>query len=247
MLMEGTTAVVTGGTRGLGRAIAERFLDEGASVVCAARNPYDIKEVADRHPGRLLYHETDVTDEDSVRDLVETTVAEFGGLDVLVNNAGVSRDGKITRLTLDEWNTTVTTNLTGVFLGTRAAAPVMAERGGGRIVNISSCVATRPAPGTSAYSASKAAVEMFTRSSAVELAPKGIVVNALAPGYIDEGMGRQVAANPKVWEVYRHRMLAGRLGRPDEVGSAAVFLAGAEGSYVNGHVLEVNGGLMWTS
>ncbi|GGZ31593.1 beta-ketoacyl-ACP reductase [Streptomyces inusitatus] len=247
MRLQDRTAVVTGGTRGLGRAIAESYLAEGASVVCAARNPYDIEELADVYPGRVHYQETDVTDEDSVAELVEVALETFGALDILVSNAGLSRDGSISRLSAADWNATVGTNLTGVFLCTRAVIRIMAERGGGRIINVSSCVATRTAAGAAAYSASKAAVEMFTRTSAVELAPKGITVNCLSPGYIDEGMGKKVAADSRVWETYRRRLLAGRLGRPDEVGSAAVFLAGDDSSYVNGHVLEVNGGLMWAA
>jgi 3-oxoacyl-[acyl-carrier protein] reductase len=247
MRLRNTTAVVTGGTRGLGRAIAESYLAEGAAVVCAARNPYDVKELADTYPGRVRYQEADVTDEDSVNRLMDAAVEAFGRLDVLVNNAGVSRDGTIGRLSVADWNATVATNLTGVFLCTRAAIGPMEAQGGGRIVNVSSCVAGRPVVGAAAYSASKAAVEMFTRTSAVELAPKGIVVNCLSPGYIDEGMGRQVAADGRIWEAYRKRLLSGRLGRPEEVGAAAVFLAAADSSYVNGHVLEVNGGLMWAA
>jgi 3-oxoacyl-[acyl-carrier protein] reductase len=245
MRLTGMTAVITGGTRGLGRAIAEGFLDEGASVLCAARNPYDIEELVDKEPDRVAFHATDVTDPDSVRSMVDTAVQRFGSLDVLVANAGISHNGMITRLTPSDWEATVSTNLTGVFLCTQAAAKVMAGQGGGRIITVSSCTASRVAVGAAAYSASKAAVEMFSRSAAVELAPKGIAVNCLSPGYVDEGMGRDLAANEKVWDVYRPRLLAGRLGRPAEIAAAAIFLAGQDSSYVNGHVLEVNGGLMW--
>ncbi|MDQ0986278.1 SDR family NAD(P)-dependent oxidoreductase [Streptomyces sp. V2I9] len=247
MRLDGTSAIITGGTRGLGRTIAESFLAEGANVVCAARNPYDVKELLDLHPGRVHYQRTDVTDEDSVAELMEAAVAAFGRIDVLVNNAGVSRDGTISRLSTADWNTTVATNLNGVFLCTRAAIRPMQSQGGGRIINLSSCVASRAVAGAAAYSASKAAVEMFTRASALELAHKGITVNCLSPGYIDEGMGKQVAADDRIWESYRKRLLSGRLGRPEEVGAAAVFLAASDSSYVNGHVLEVNGGLQWAA
>lgn len=245
MRLFGKTAVITGGTRGLGRAIAEAYLAEGASVLCAARNPYDIKELVDDAPGRLAYQETDVTDPHSVREMFEAAVEHFGRVDVHVSNAGISRDGKISRLSLSDWEDTVSTNLTGVFLCTKAAAEVMTRHGGGRIINVSSCTATRVAVGASAYSASKAAVEMFSKSAAVEYAPKGITVNCLSPGYIDEGMGRGLAQNERVWQTYLPRLLAGRLGNAKEIGDAAVFLASQDSSYVNGHVLEVNGGLMW--
>ncbi|MEW2285021.1 SDR family NAD(P)-dependent oxidoreductase [Streptomyces sp. NPDC047841] len=252
MRLEGRTAVITGGTRGLGRAIAEAFLAEGASVVAAARNPYDIKELADDHEGRLLYQYTDVTDERSVDELMTAACEAYGGVDILVNNAGVSRDGKIARLSVADWNTTLATNLTGVFLCTRAVigpmtTPDKPAGPGGRIINVSSCVAGRAAAGAGAYSASKAAVEMFTRTSAVELASRNIRVNCLSPGYIDEGMGKELAANERAWESYRGRLLSDRLGRPEEVGAAAVFLACGESSYVNGTVVEVNGGLLWAA
>ena len=246
MRLDGMIAVITGGTRGLGRAIAERYLAEGASVVCAARNPCDIHELIGRHPERVIYQETDVSDEASVTRLFDRAVSEFRRVDVLVANAGISRNATIRRLSLVDWNATIATNLTGVFLCTRAAAKVMEPQGSGRVITVSSCVASRAAVGTAAYSASKAAVEMFTRCAAVEFAPKGIAVNCLAPGYIDEGMGRRLA-NSKVWATYEPRLLSRRLGHADELAAAAVFLASPDSSYVNGHVLEVNGGLLWAA
>lgn len=243
MRLQGKTAVVTGGTRGLGRAFAERFLAEGASVICAARNEYDIKELVAADPDRVHFHRTDVTDEGDVAELARFAEQRFGRIDVLVCNAGVSRDGRVGRLSLADWDATVATNLTGVFLCTRAFAEPMTRAGRGRVITVSSCVATRAVVGAAAYGASKAGIESFTRTAALELGPKGITVNCLAPGYIDEGMGRQVSANPKLWETYRSKLALGRLGTPDEVTAAAVFLAGDESGYVNGAVLEVNGGL----
>jgi 3-oxoacyl-[acyl-carrier protein] reductase len=246
MRLSGKTAVITGGSRGLGRAIAERYLQEGARVVCAARNPYDIKEVLDLAPDRAVYVPVDVTSDDSVAALMVDAAERFGGIDILVANAGVNRDGRVDRLPVTDWQDMVATNLTGVFLCTRAAVPYLERSGAGRIVNVSSMMATRIAIGAAGYCATKAAVEMFTRVSAIELAPRGILVNSLAPGILDEGMGRQLAANERIWSRYKTRLALGRLGHADEAADAAVFLAGPESSYVNGHVLEVNGGLLWS-
>lgn len=246
MRLDGKTAVITGGSRGLGRAIAERYLQEGARVICAARNPYDIKEVIDLAPDRCAYVPVDVTSDESVRALMAETAESFGGIDILVANAGVSRDGRVDRLTVDDWQDMVATNLTGVFLCTRAAVPYLERSCAARIVNVSSSMATRVAIGAAGYCATKAAVEMFTRVSAIELAARGILVNSLAPGILDEGMGQQLTANDRIWSRYKTRLSLGRAGQAEEAADAAVFLAGPESSYINGHVLEVNGGLLWS-
>ncbi|GAA3047568.1 3-oxoacyl-[acyl-carrier-protein] reductase [Streptomyces olivoverticillatus] len=236
--------MITGGTRGLGRAIAERYLAEGANVVAAARSPYDFKEVLDLHPDRARLESVDVTSADSLGALMASARDCFGSVDVVVANAGVSRDGRVERLSEEHWQEMVGTNLTGTFLTTQAAVPFLKERGG-RIINVSSSMATRVAVGAAGYCATKAAIEMFTKVSAIELGPKGILVNGLAPGIIDEGMGRALKNNDKAWEAYRTRFALGRAGRAEEVAAAAVFLADEASSYVNGHVLEVNGGLLW--
>ena len=244
MRLNGLTAVVTGGTRGLGRAIVERYLDEGATVVAAARTAPDDRLRASDQGGRLLFHATDVTDPRAVSALFDMVRERFDGLDILVNNAGISRDGKLGDLPLAEWKETIDTNLTGTFLCTSAAVELMRDHGG-RIINVSSCTASRPVAGAAAYCSSKAAIEVLTRCAALELAPMGIAVNCLAPGYIDAGMTKELAArHAKVWARYQSKMLAGRPGRPDELADAAVYLACPESSYVNGHVLEVNGGLL---
>ncbi|WP_026416410.1 SDR family NAD(P)-dependent oxidoreductase [Actinomadura oligospora] len=245
MELDGRVAVVTGGTRGLGLTIAREFLREGASVVCAARTGGEFKTLLDDHPGHVRYQRADVTDPDSVEALMTSAVDAFGALDVVVANAGVNRDGRAERLAVPDWRVMIDTNLTGVFLCTRAAVPHLRERGGA-IVNLSSIMASRPTVGAAGYSASKAAVEAFTRVTAIELGRYSIRVNALAPGFLDEGMGRAVSRNDKVWEAYRRRFALGRVGEAREAARAAVFLASDEASYVNGSVLEVSGGLLWS-
>lgn len=244
MRLEDRVAVITGGTSGLGLAIAREFLAEGVSVVCGSRTPGDIKVLQEEYPDRVRYEHTDVTDLDSVTALMRSAEEGYGRLDVVVANAGISRDGKVERLAVSDWEAMVSTNLTGVFLSTRAAVPLLRERGG-VIINVSSSMATRVAVGAAGYCATKAAVEMFTKVSAIELGRYGIRVNALAPGILDAGMGRTLTDNDRVWEAYRKRFALGRPGEVREAARAAVFLASADASYVNGGTLDVNGGLLW--
>lgn len=243
--LEGKVAVVTGGTRGLGRAIADAYVAEGCRVMCAARDPGTVAEFIDARDGRVAFHPVDVRDPVSVRELMDATHQKFGRLDVLVANAGASRPGPAAEIDPKHWAEVIDTNVTGTFLCTRSAVPYLELDGGGRVITLSSALATRVAPGASAYAASKAAIEMFTRVTAVELAPRGITVNCLSPGFIDEGMGHELTQNERVWSHYRSKLALGRPGRGDEVASAAVFLAADAASYINGHVLEVNGGLGW--
>jgi 3-oxoacyl-[acyl-carrier protein] reductase len=199
----------------------------------------------DGYPDRLAFHPVDVREWRSVSDLMEMAVTRFGRLDVVVANAGVSRPGPVDALDTERWCEVIDTNLTGVFHCVRAAAPHLEGSGGGRIITVSSALAERVARGASAYCASKAAVEMFTKVCAIELAPKGITVNCLSPGFLDEGMGRELIANAAIWKQYGTRLAMGRPGTGQEAATAAVFLAGRDSAYVNGHVLEVNGGLDW--
>jgi 3-oxoacyl-[acyl-carrier protein] reductase len=245
MRLKGRVAVITGGTSGLGRAIAVRFLDEGASVLCAARNPRDIDRLIAELPDRIRFYPVDVTAPESVAELMRAAVDEFGALDVLVANAGVSHDGKIERLSTQDWDRMVATNLNGVFYSTQAAARHMVAQGAGCVITVSSSMASRVAIGAAGYSATKAAVETFTRVAAIELGRKGVRVNCLAPGILDGGMGRELTENAKVWDAYRSRFSLGRPGTLDEAATGALFLACDDSSYVNGHVLEVNGGLLW--
>jgi 3-oxoacyl-[acyl-carrier protein] reductase len=241
MRLKGKAAVVTGGTRGLGRAVASAFLDEGCKVMYAAREP--AAEIIG--PCEAVFHPVDVRQPDSVRELMNAAVRQFSGLDILVANAGTSRPGRVGALSYDAWAEVIDTNLTGVFTCISAALPHLEQAGDGRIITLSSALAARPAPAAAAYGASKAGLEMLTRVAALETAARGVTINCLSPGFIDEGMGRALAANEQVWPHYQAKLASGRMGTAQEVAAAAVFLASSEACYINGHVLEVNGGLRW--
>ncbi|WP_371681554.1 SDR family NAD(P)-dependent oxidoreductase [Streptomyces sp. NBC_01276] len=245
MELDGRVAVVTGGTKGLGLRITEAFVAEGARVVVAARGVEGAREALAPLGDRAVFHRADVRDPGSVRALMDGAAERFGGIDVLVANAGVSRPGPLAGLSAGDWAEALDTNLGGLFHCVQAAVPHLERSPAGRIIALSSALASRPTPGAASYCATKAAVEMFSKVAALELAPKGITVNCLSPGFIDEGMGRRLKQNPQVWSRYAPKVSVGRMGRGEEVAGAAVYLAGAGASYVNGHVLEVNGGLGW--
>ncbi|MEU9516900.1 SDR family NAD(P)-dependent oxidoreductase [Streptomyces sp. NPDC048224] len=242
MQLQGRTAVVTGGTRGLGRAVARALADEGAVVVAAAR---DVPPDPQDKGGRVVHVKADVTVPQSMADLMRTTHERYGGPHIVVANAGVSRPGPVSVLSDDDWDAVVDTNLTGVFHTVRAAVPFLREAGSGRVITVSSLLGRRAMPGASAYCAAKAAVERFTEVCALELAPSGITVNCLAPGFTEEGQGRALMDNEKVWPRLRGTLATGRPGTGSEVSRAAVFLASPESSYVNGAVLPVDGGVRW--
>ncbi|MEU0741364.1 SDR family oxidoreductase [Streptomyces sp. NPDC006134] len=245
-LLDGQVALVTGAGGGIGRGIALRFAEEGAAVAVHCRTAVEAaRDVAARVRelgGRAVVLRADLTGEDACRRLVREA-ADWGGgrLTALVNNAGVQPVRELPGMTAAQWREVVDTNLTSVFACTQAAAEVMRDGGGGTITHIASIEASAPAPAHAPYCASKAAVVMHARSAALEYGPWGIRVNTVSPGLIDrEGLAEAWPEGVRRW---RRAAPTGRLGRPEDVGDACVFLASRLASWVTGHDLVVDGGV----
>jgi 3-oxoacyl-[acyl-carrier protein] reductase len=241
--LAGRVALVTGASRGIGRAIAMRLAERGALVVAAARGDHALEAVAEiAASGRLAEAATlDVGDADAVDRLLGDIVKRHGRLDILVSNAGVARDQLLLRMKREEWDEVIKTNLTATFLLAQSAMRPMLKQRGGRIIAISSVVGQLGNAGQTNYAASKAGLIGFVKALAREVASRGITVNAIAPGMIDTGMTRAIGDKRKV--DWAEQIPLGRLGTGDDVAAAACFLASDEASYITGHVLAVNGGM----
>ncbi len=237
-------ALVTGGARGIGRAIALELAGRGADLALFDLAPGGLEETAGlvRAKGRrALVIAGDVTKGEDARTAVERTLAELGGLHILVNNAGVTRDGLLMRMREEDWDLVLDVNLKGTFNFSQAAVRHLLKQRAGRIISIASVVGVTGNAGQANYAASKGGIISFTYSLAKELGGRGITANAVAPGFIETDM--TAALSPEVRKAMGDRIPAGRLGRPEDVAAAVAFLAGPSASYINGIVVRVDGGL----
>ncbi len=243
--LDGKTAVVTGGSRGIGRAIALALAANGADVAiscytgCKFANDVcsQIRELGRRSAS----YSHDVADESEVEQMAQEVLQEFPQVDILINNAGIARDRTFRKMTRDQWDSVLAVNLTGVYLVTKHFIDGMAERGWGRVISTASVVGEIGNFGQANYAASKAGVIGLTKTLAREYARKGVTVNAIAPGFINTRMMQDIPE--KALEAVVGTIPAGRLGEPTEIAAGVAFLASPAASYITGHVLDINGGL----
>ncbi len=242
--LSGQVALVTGAGRGLGRKISQFLATAGARVACvdiSAELAAETVRLIQEAGGTAMALPCDVTDSQRVQAVVEEVVETWGGVHILVNNAGITRDGMLLRMKDEQWDAVLAINLRGTFLFTRAAARPMLKQQRGRIINIASVSGLMGNPGQANYSASKAGVIGFTRTVARELASRNITVNAVAPGFIATDM--TASLGEEVLERIRKETPLGRLGSPEDVAYAVLFLASEAAAFITGHVLTVDGGL----
>lgn len=244
-MLQGQIALVTGGAQGIGKAIAAKLLGNGAFVVLADLNGDLAGSTADEisQPGNQAVGVTlDVAKHDSVKSIINEIIVKFGRIDILINNAGITKDGLLLRLHEDAWEQVLAVNLTGAFHCTKAVLPSMVKKRSGRIVNIASIVGAMGNIGQANYAASKGGLISFTKVVAREYASRGITSNAIAPGFIDTAMTKSMPSEAQ--DSLIKQIPAQRLGTPEDIAYAVSFLVSQEASYINGQVLHVNGGML---
>ena len=246
MRFENQTAIVTGAGRGIGHAIALRLAGEGARVACVSRNEDNAKRTADEinriRLNAAKAYAVDVADHESVAKIGTQILSEFDKVDILVNNAGVTRDGLVIRMSVEDWDTVINTNLRGAFNFTQAVVRAMIKQRSGRIINISSVIGLMGNAGQANYAASKAGLLGFTKSLARELASRNITVNAIAPGFITTDM--TAGLSDEIKKTIQSQIPLGKTGTVEDIANAAAFLASAEANYITGQILCVDGGMV---
>lgn len=236
-------AVITGASQGIGKVIAEVLSSAGAHVICVARTENKIKALANeinKKSGTASYKPCDISDGEAFASLINDTVKEYGKLDILINNAGITKDALVMRMNEDQWDTVINTNLKGAFHGMKAAIRPMMKNRSGRIINITSIVGLTGNPGQANYAASKAGLIGMTKSIAKEVATRGITVNCIAPGWIGTDMTDELSDATK--DQFLSRIPIGRIGAPEDIAHAALFLASDEANYITGQTITVDGG-----
>ncbi|MDU7705732.1 MAG: 3-oxoacyl-ACP reductase FabG [Clostridium sp.] len=246
MRLENKVAIVTGAGRGLGKGIAKKLAKEGAKVVLADMSPADeaVAEI-EGEGGTACAFTANVAKQDEVQALVAFTVEKYGDLDIMVNNAGINRDGMLHKMTAENWNTVIDIDLTGTFYGTQEAVKYMRDKNKGRIVNISSG-SWLGNIGQANYAAAKAGVVGLTKTAARENARKGITCNVICPGFIETDMTLKLKEvnDGAAWESMMQRIPMGYAGKPDDVGNMVAFLASDEAAYITSEVINVGGGMI---
>ena len=246
MRFHSKTVIVTGGSRGIGKAIALAFGQEGANVVvnynASADRANAVAEEINKLGGQGLAVQCDVSDMDQLQALLDQTTERFGKVDILVNNAGITKDALLLRMKESDWDSVMNTNLKGTFAATKVIGKHMLKNRAGRIVNITSVVGIMGNAGQANYAASKAGVIGFTKSAAKEFAPRGITVNAIAPGFIASDMTDVLSDEVK--SAYAKAIPMGKMGEPSDVASAVLYLSSQEAGYITGQVIQVDGGML---
>ena len=245
-LLTGKVALITGASRGIGRAMAQKFAQEGAAVAFTYLSNVEkgqaLEEELRSYGGQVKGYRSDASNYQAAEELVAQVIADFGKLDVLINNAGITKDGLLMRMSEEQWDTVINVNLKSVFNLTKAAIKPMMKAKAGSIINLTSVVGIRGNAGQANYAASKAGIIGFTKSVALELGSRNVRSNAIAPGFIETEMTGEI--NEKALEEWKQQIPMKRGGQPDEVADCAVFLASDLSRYITGQVLQVDGGML---
>jgi len=245
MKLKDRVAIITGGARGIGKKISQTFLKEGASVYIFDVNQEEgvrtVGELQPAYDGKVIFFKVDITDEKNVEQSIEKIIEAEGRIDILVNNAGITRDNLILRMSLEDWKKVIDINLTGAFICSKHTVKYMVKNRSGKIINISSIVGVHGNAGQSNYSSSKAGLIGLTKTLARELAGRNILVNAIAPGYIETEMTEKLS--DKIKEKLMEQIPTGRLGSVDDVAKTALFLASDDSNYITGTVINLDGGM----